>query len=83
MNISLPDDMRAFIEARVAQGGYASTSEYFRDLVREGQRRLAKQDLEAKLVERLQGTPVRMTRKDWQAIEKEAKEGLTKTARRS
>ena len=63
MNISLPDDMKAFIEDRVAQEGYASASEYFRDLIREAQRRKAKLELEAKLAEGLQGSPTRMTRK--------------------
>jgi antitoxin ParD1/3/4 len=76
MNISLPDDMKAFIENQVAQEGYASASEYFRDLIREAQRRKAKLELEAKLAEGLQGAPMRMTRKDWQAIEREALDGL-------
>lgn len=34
MNISLTDDLKAFIDAEVAKGGYASASEYVRDLVR-------------------------------------------------
>ena len=41
MNISLPVEMKAFIEDRVARDGYASVSEYFRDLIREAQRRKA------------------------------------------
>jgi antitoxin ParD1/3/4 len=76
MNISLPDEMKAFIEDRLSQEGYASASEYFRDLIREAQRRTAKQDLEAKLAEGLEGPATRMTRKDWQAIEREARGGL-------
>ncbi len=76
VNISLPDNMKAFIEERVAKEGYASVSEYFRDLIREAQRRKAKLELEARLAEGLQGTPTRMTRKDWQAIEREALDGL-------
>ncbi|HLJ93642.1 MAG TPA: hypothetical protein VKU02_10675 [Gemmataceae bacterium] len=76
MNISLPDDMKAFIECEVAQGGDASVSEYFRDLIRAARRRKAKLELEAKLAEGLQGSPTCMTRKDWQAIEREALDGL-------
>jgi len=34
MNISLTDDLKAFIDAEVAKGGYASASDYVRDLVR-------------------------------------------------
>ena len=50
MNISLPDEMKAFIEDQIAREGYASASEYFRDLVREAQRRKAKLELEVKLI---------------------------------
>jgi putative addiction module CopG family antidote len=33
MEIALPDEMRAFIEAQVSSGGYASASEFVRALV--------------------------------------------------
>ncbi|ULQ47563.1 type II toxin-antitoxin system ParD family antitoxin [Flagellatimonas centrodinii] len=39
MNISLPDALRAFVEARVAQGGYGTSSEYLRELIRKDQDR--------------------------------------------
>lgn len=38
INISLPVTQRRFVEAEVAQRGYASVSEYFRELLRERQR---------------------------------------------
>ena len=34
MNISLPAPMRAFVEAQVETGSYASASDYVRDLIR-------------------------------------------------
>lgn len=34
MNISLPDDLKAFVDEQVAAQGYASTSEYLRELIR-------------------------------------------------
>lgn len=34
MNISLPDELKQFIDAQVTEHGYGSTSEYLRDLVR-------------------------------------------------
>lgn len=37
MNVSLPDSMKTFIEAQVATGQYANSSDYVRDLVRERQ----------------------------------------------
>jgi antitoxin ParD1/3/4 len=76
MNISLPEEMRAFIEAQLAEEGYATASECFHDLIREEQRRKAKCDLEAKVAEGLQGTPIPMTGKEWQAMEREARDGL-------
>jgi antitoxin ParD1/3/4 len=68
MNISLPDEMKAFIEAQMAQEGYASASEYLRTLIREAQKRLAKQELEAKLLEGLQSPASEMTDADWTAL---------------
>ena len=64
MNISLPDEMKAFVEAQMTQEGYASASEYLRALIREAQKRRAKHELEAKLLEGLQGPAVAMTRGD-------------------
>ncbi len=39
MNISLPDALRAFVEEQVRGGGYGSSSEYMRQLIREDQER--------------------------------------------
>lgn len=35
MNISLPDEMKAHVEARVKTGHYANVSDYVRDLIRD------------------------------------------------
>ena len=34
MNISLPDSMKAYIDQRVSQEGYGTSSEYVRELIR-------------------------------------------------
>jgi antitoxin ParD1/3/4 len=39
MNISLPDEMKAYIEARAEQEGFGTVSEYLRSIIREQQRR--------------------------------------------
>ncbi len=70
------DEMRAFVEAQMAQGEYASASEYLRSLIRDAQKRQAKPALEAELLEALQGPAVEMTRDEWDSIEREALEGL-------
>ena len=49
MNISLPEEMKAFVEAQMARDGFASASEYLRALIREDQKRRARRELEAKL----------------------------------
>jgi antitoxin ParD1/3/4 len=68
MNISLPDEMKAFIETQMSQEGYASASEYLRTLIRDAQKRQAKQELEAKLLEGLQSPASEMTDDDWSAL---------------
>jgi antitoxin ParD1/3/4 len=40
MNISLPDALKAFVDEQVAQGGYGTSSEYVRELIRRDQDRL-------------------------------------------
>jgi antitoxin ParD1/3/4 len=37
MNVSLPDGLKGWAEARVAEGRYSSTSDYVRDLMRRDQ----------------------------------------------
>ena len=73
MNISVPDEMRAFVEAEMVQEGYASVSDYLRALIRDAQKRRAKRELEAKFREALESGPATaMTREDWDSIEQEA-----------
>jgi antitoxin ParD1/3/4 len=57
--------MKAFIEAEIAREGFASASEYLRALIREAQKRKAKQELEAKLLDGLQSPAREMTDADW------------------
>lgn len=37
MNVSLPDELKAFVDAQVSRGDYGSTSEYMRNLIRRAQ----------------------------------------------
>jgi antitoxin ParD1/3/4 len=39
MNVSLPDELKSFVDERVAHCGFGSTSEYVRDLIRRDQER--------------------------------------------
>jgi antitoxin ParD1/3/4 len=73
MNISLPDQLKEFVDDQVGSGRYSSVSEYVRDLIRDDEKRKAQEKLEAMLMEGLQsGEPTQMTRQDWADIRKEA-----------
>ncbi len=39
MNISLPDQMKAWVEEQAASGDYANSSDYVRDLIRKDKAR--------------------------------------------
>ncbi len=41
MNISLPEDLKSFVDEQVAGKGYVTSSEYLRDLIRREQDREA------------------------------------------
>ena len=48
MNISLPDGLKDFVDEQIADGGYATSSEYVRDLIRKER---ARQQLRSLLLE--------------------------------
>jgi antitoxin ParD1/3/4 len=77
MNISLPDQLKEFVDEQVGSGRYSSVSEYVRDLIRDDEKRKAQERLEAMLMEGLQsGDPAEMTRDDWAQIRREAAKQL-------
>jgi antitoxin ParD1/3/4 len=73
MNISLPDQLKEFVDHQVGSGRYSTVSEYVRDLIREDEKRAAQERLEALLVEGIQSSqPTEMNRQDWEDIRREA-----------
>ena len=77
MNISLPDQLKEFVDGQVGSGRYSSVSEYVRDLIRDDEKRTTKAKLEAMLLEGLKSsdsTP--MTRQDWIDIREQAMKQL-------
>ena len=73
MNISLPDQLKEFVEDQIGSGRYSSVSEYVRELIRDDEKRKAQAKLEALLLESIQsGGPTEMTRQDWAEIRQEA-----------
>jgi len=84
MNISLPDEMKAFVEEQAAQRGFGTVSEYLRAMIREAQERNAKQErLDALLLEGLDsgpGTP--LAKADWDRIRREGTKLIAERKRR-
>ncbi len=73
MNISLPEQLKEFVDEQVASGRYSSVSEYVRELIRDEEKRKAQENLETMLLEGIRGgTPTEMTRQDWTEIRREA-----------
>lgn len=65
MNISLPEELKAFVEERVARGGYSTASEYMRELIRRDQNRAR---IEARIIEGLEsGPPIEIDEAYWEA----------------
>ena len=77
MNISLPDTLRQWVEDRVAADGYGTASEYFRALLRDDQKRKAREQLDHKLVEALDsGEAKEITAEDWRHIRSTVRDRL-------
>jgi antitoxin ParD1/3/4 len=74
MNLSLPDSMKAFVEEQAVKEGFGTVSEYMRAVIRELQKRQAKQQLEAKLLEGLKSPKSRMTNQQWDELERQVRE---------
>ena len=72
MNISLPGPLKQFVDGQISTGRYSSASEYVRELIRADEKRKAEEQLEAKLLEGLNGAERELTPADWSALRKEA-----------
>ncbi len=57
INISLPDALKEFVDIRVREQGYSTSSEYIRELVRNDQIRRAEQRLAALILDGLESGP--------------------------
>lgn len=66
LNISISESLREFVKQRVASAGYSTPSEYIRQLIREDQKAMAKEQLEALLLEGLEsGEPIAVDEDYW------------------
>jgi antitoxin ParD1/3/4 len=76
--------MRTYIEEQVGKGGYSTVSEYFRELIRQDQKRKATERLEIMLLESLDsGTATPITDKDWEDIRQSVRNRLSQQIKSS
>jgi antitoxin ParD1/3/4 len=70
INVSLPEPMREWIEAKIKAGRYGNLSEYVRDLIRRDQGRETEDRLDALLLDGLEsldaGKGIELTPKYWE-----------------
>jgi antitoxin ParD1/3/4 len=73
MNISLPDEMKAFVEVQASQKGFGTISEYIRAIIREVQNESVEgEKLDAILLEGLNSGPASpLVKSDWERIRRE------------
>ena len=84
MNISLPDPLRVFVEERVAEGGYSTISEYFRELVRLDQKRKTEEKLESLLMEGLDSGPAKpLTKADLDEVKRVVRQRMTERKKKT
>ncbi len=83
MNISLPDDLKAFVKDQATKRGFGTVSQYMSAIIREQQQQQSERErLDALLLDGLDsgpGTP--MTRKDWEHIKREGKKKIAERKR--
>src|SRR5438105_14814045 len=72
MNVSLPEELKEYVEQQT-QTGYSTPSEYVRELIREDQKRRARERLDMLLLEGLDsGDPIPATPEFWSTLKREA-----------
>ena len=80
INISLPEELRDFVVREVARGGYGSTSEYVREVLRDAVARQSRDELERMVLEGLASPSIEMTPAEWKRIHAEMR-GRVRRAR--
>ncbi len=69
LNVSLPDSLRQFVEEHVERGGFSTTSEYIRHLIREARNIEAATRLEQLMLDGLQSGPAEpLEAAEWNAL---------------
>ncbi len=71
LTISLPDSLKEFVDAKVAEGGHADAVGYVRSLIEKERERAERLEFEESLREAMRGPATVMTPEDWEEIRRE------------
>lgn len=71
MNVSLTEPLKRFVDDEVREGGFASTSDYVRELIRERQRRKSEDALRTLIAEGLGSGPAQPVGDDFFARQRQ------------
>ena len=83
MNVSLPEDLKAYIESQTQQG-YSTPSEYVRELIRSDRKQKERERLDNLIVEGLQsGDPMPVDTQFWSDLKRDALKVTKGRAKRS
>lgn len=80
LTVELPDDVREYVEAQIADNRYASAEECIVAVVR-AYRQGALDRLKVKLLEALQSPSIRMTPEEWERFDAEMEARIEKAGR--
>ena len=74
IDLSIPDDLKAFAEAEAIRSGHSTVNEYMTSLLRDAERRSALSQIEAKLIHSLDGPAREVRAPDWEAMDRRFEE---------
>ena len=78
MNVSLPDDLKKWVDEQVEEGGYGTASEYLRDILRRARERQLRHRIDGMIIEAVEsGATTVMNDRDWDSIRNAARAQAT------
>lgn len=79
LHISLPEELKRYVQERVAAEAYSNPSDFVRSLIREDRRRRGQERLEALLLEGVEsGEALPLDEAEWSAIRQEVEARMAK-----
>ena len=78
IKITIPEKMQKYVEERLTEAAYNNASEYFRDLIREDQKRRAEARLEDMLLSGMESAAIEWTKEDIERMKNAARERSAK-----